>query len=497
MAISISGLTPSFKVPIAAREVNFGRGRRSVGSAAIKCLVTGTKLTGGTATADSSILQIFSEEEADTYFGAGSEIAIQCYAALKIPGVKLYAAPVAENGSAVAGALTITIAGTWSTTGTLMLRLGGKIFSCTVTAAMSVTDVAAAMVLKINGDSRLFCTASNSLGVITCTTRSKGVRANMWICAKDLSVAPSGLTATIAGGTALTGTKVPFASGAGADDVTNVLALLVSDVYDYQAWAQNDATNAGLVRTHLASEAGALVMHQEHSIMALTRATATSASFASATLNNQRMTLAHLTNSESHPCQIAAVLAAVRSTTVGANPNFRFNDYELPGIAPQFDVVDRASIQVNDTLLNSGVLPLTTTPDGRVLIVRAVQSHCLNGSSPDFRTLDWGHADVTDRASKEFGADWEEFSANNPYLSDEPAAGAETPPSGTAYPSLWNAQMQFRMKVMERANWLQDVDANPPVTEFQVDRLMSAAPIIVRQQNHIVGIQSNQTAPAS
>ncbi|HWA29119.1 MAG TPA: hypothetical protein VG734_25945 [Lacunisphaera sp.] len=495
--ISLSGLTPSWKFPIAAREVNFGRGRRSIGAGQIKVTVTGTKLSTGSATADGDPIRVFTEEEADAYFGAGSEIALQCYAALAIPGVVLWACPVAEAGGAVAGSLTITIAGTWTTTGTLTLRLGGKFYSVTVTPASTPTTVAADMVLKINGNSRGFCTAANVAGVITATTKSKGVRMNQWICAKDLTQAPAGLTATIAGGTALTGTKVPFASGAGADDVTNVLAKLTSDTYDYQAWAQNDATNAGLIRTQLNSEASALTMHQEHSIMTLTRGTSASMTFASATLNNQRMTLAHFTNSESHPSEISAQLAAVRSTTVGANPNARYNGVQLPTIAPQFDVVDRASIQVADALLNSGVLPLMTTFDGRVVIGRAIQSHCLNGSSPDFRTLDWGHADVPDRVSKELGADWEDFAEKNAYLSDEPANDAEAPPAGTAFPSLWNSVIIARLKICERNNWVQDVDANPPLTEFQTDRLMSAIPCIVRLQNHIVGIQVNQTAAAS
>lgn len=497
MTINIAGLTSAFKVPIAAREVNYGRGRRSVGSAQVRLLLVGNKTSAGSATADQDIVPIFTEEDADTYFGAGSELAIMCYHALAIPGVVVYGAPVAEaTSSPAAGTATATIGGSWTTAGTASLWLAGKQFSVPVTTAMSTTQVAAALVAKVNSDTRLFCTAANVGAVITFTTRNLGVRANQWILRKDISAAPSGLTIAVAGGTALTGGMVPFTGGAGTDSVANVLALMTTDVWDIQAWAQNDSTNAGLVRTQLNSEAGALIMHTEHAVMAFTRGTSTSMSFASTTVNNQRMTIVHFTNCELHPAAIAAQIAAIRSTTVGDNPNARYNGVQCPTIPPQSQTGDIASISVNDALLNSGVMPLTTTQDGRVLIVRAIQSHCVTGSAPDFRTLDWGHADVPDRLSKELGADWELHSANNPYVRRDPAAGAEAPPEGVTTPSRWNAVVYARLKDFERKLWVQDVDANPPLTEFQTDRLMTATPCVVQLQNHIVGIQVNQQAAA-
>ncbi len=492
-SIVVAGLTPDWKVPIAAREVNFGRGRRSIGTEPVRVLVTGNKLTGGSATVETPV-QIFSEEDADTQFGAGSEIAIQCYHALAIGGVTLWGCPVAEAGGATAATLTATVGGSWTTTGTIRWALGGKVFSATVTPAMSTANVATAIANNTNAESRLFCTASPASAVATFTTRSKGARMNKWIARVDLTDAPAGLTLVLAGGTALTGGITPFTSGAGADDVTNALAALISDRWQIQAWAQADATNAALIRTQLNSEASGLIMHYEHSIMALNGTTSASMSFASTTLNNQRMTVVHLTNSETHPSAMAAQLAAIRATTIGQNPNARYNKVQCPTLAPQSQKADIPSLSVQNSLLNSGVLPLITTRDGRVLIVRAIQSHCLNGSSPDFRTLDWGMADTPDRVSDELDADWEVHSAANAYVVDDPAEGAETPASGKTYPRLWNAQILFRLKICEAKNWLMAVDTNLPLTVFQTDHLMSAVPCVVALQNHIVGIQVNQTS---
>jgi phage tail sheath gpL-like len=458
--------------------------------------VTGTKTTAGSATPDQDIIPIYSEDDADTYLGVGSEAACQCYAALQIPGVTLYAAPVAENGSAVAGSFTITVGGTWSTTGTARFKIAGVIIEATIGATDSTTTAAAAFRDAINSKARLPFTATASGAVVTVTTRSKGVRMNDYIALKDLSAAPSGLTAALAGGTPLVGGMVPFASGAGADDVTNVLALLATDVYDFQAWAQNDTTNAALIKTQLISESGPLIMHLEHAIMGKTRTLSAATSFASATLNAYRMSTVWLENCEQAPSYIAAQLAAIRSIYVGDNPNKRYNNIVCPTVPPQSQKSDIPLLSELNTALNNGVTPLTTNPDGTVKIVRAVQSHCLNGAAPDYRALDWGDVDVPDRMSKELGAQWDLVADVNEHAGPDPAEGEEAAPDGVITPSRWNAEMYKVLKDAEASKWLQDVDSNLPVSEWNTDgeRIMSIVNVVVRKQNHQVGISVRQQA---
>lgn len=492
-SIVIPGLTNSFKVPGAWRETRYGTGNNSIGAIPVKLVVTGTKTTAGSAVADQDIIRIFSEEDADTYLGEGSEAAMQCYAALAIDGVTLYAAPVAENGSAVAASLTVTIAGTWTSGGTVAIYLAGRAIQATANIGDSATVVAAALTAAINGTARLPFTATSLAGVITIVVRSKGVRGNDYICRKDLSAAPTGLTCALAGGSALTGGMVPFTGGTGADDVTNVLGLLATDVYDIQAWAQNDVTNAGLIKTALVSEAGPLVMHLEHAIFSKTRTLSAANTFASATLNAYRCSCIWLENSESAPSFVSAQAAAVRSVLVADNPNFRYDGYVLPTVAPQSQKADIPLTGELNSALNSGVTPLTTLPDGTVKIVRAVQSHCLNGSAPDYRTLDWGDVDVPDRASKELGASWDAYSEVNPVAGPDPAEGEETPPAGVATPSLWNAEASSELQDMVDEGWILSFDV---VSEWNDDanRIMTVANLKVRPQNHSVGISVRQQA---
>src|SRR6185369_1869197 len=231
--VVIAGLTPSYKLPGAFRETKYGQGKVSVGGTQIILTVTGNKLTSGSATADQDIVPIYDEDGADAALGAGSEGAIQCYAALAIDGIVLEAAPVAEASGAAAATLTVTFTGTWSTGGTPVLYLFGKAIGFNVSAGGTVTDAAAALVAEINGQPRFFCSATNSSGVVTITVRSKGVRGNDYIARKDMTASPTGLVMTLTGGTALTGGMVPFTGGSGADDVTTVLSLLSTGTHDY------------------------------------------------------------------------------------------------------------------------------------------------------------------------------------------------------------------------------------------------------------------------
>ncbi len=492
-AIVIPGLTNSFKVPGAWRETKYGTGANSIGSIPVKLVVTGNKTTTGSAVPDQDIVRIFSEEEADAYLGEGSEAAMQCYAALAIDGVTLYAAPVAENASAVAASLTVTIAGTWTSGGTVTIYLAGRAIQATANIGDTPTVVATALRDAINGTARLPFTATSAAGVVTITVRSKGVRGNDYICRKDLSAAPAGLTCTLAGGTALTGGMVPFSGGTGADDVATVLGLLATDVYDIQAWAQNDTTNAGLIKTALVSEASPLVMHLEHAVFAKTRTLSAANTFASSTLNAYRCSCVWLENAESAPSYIAAQVAAVRSVLVGDNPNYRYDNYVLPTVAPQSQKADIPLTGELNAALNSGVTPLTTLPDGTVKIVRAIQSHCLNGSAPDYRTLDWGDVDVPDRASKELGVGWDAYSEVNDVAGPDPAEGEETPPAGVATPQLWNAEATSILHAMIGSRWVLSLTC---VSEWNDDanRIMTAANVKVRPQNHAVGISVRQQA---
>lgn len=495
--ISIVGLTSDDKVPGFYGETKYGQGRVSIGSLPVVLLLLGTKLSGGTATADADILDVLSGDDAVAYFGAGAELTRMCQAALRIPGVNLKALAVAENGSAVAGSATITVGGTWSAAGEPGVRIDGKLYRFTVGASDSTTTAAASLAAAINADPDAAVSASPSAAVVTITTRSKGVRANQRRVAKDLSLAQSGLTIALSGGTATTGGVTPLSSGAGADDVTNALALMATDQYDYIVPAQADSTNIALVKAHVAAQAGPTVNFLEHYIVAGTGTLAASVSIAQTTLNDARAQVLWYLYGETVPAEVAAVWGAIRATTEGENPNPNYDDVQLPGVAPQSQKADIAQHATLKSALNTGVTPLKTRSDGSVVMCRAIVTRSLNGSAPDYRTLDVGDAKVPDRIRQEIAAVWAEQKAANPYVGPDTSADEPNAPAGVLTPALWSAVVIAEvLQVAEAANWITDVAGNPPIATYDASakRIMTAVPVVVRPTNHQMGVSVRQQA---
>ncbi len=88
------------------------------------------------------------------------------------------------------------------------------------------------------------------------------------------------------------------------------------------------------------------------------------------------------------------------------------------------------------------------------------------------------------------------FSAANQYAGPDPSDGQQPAPEGTATPTLWVADATQLLKKFEVLNWLQDVDANPMIAEWNTTskRIMSAVPNVVRSQNIATGISVRQTS---
>lgn len=496
MTISIVGFTSDDKVPGFYGETVFGQGRISIGELPVFLLLLGNKTSAGTATADTVVYDVLSEDDADTLFGAGSELARMCGAALLVDGVNLKAIAVTE-ASGTAASATIAVGGTWSTGGQVTIYLDNEPHVASVLSGDSTSDVATSIANAFKARPRASSTASASSAVVTTTCKNKGPRGNARLLRADLSRAPAGLTIALAGGTALTGGVTPFSGGATADDVTAALATMVSAQYDYIVQAEADATNLALLKTHCASQAGPLVGFLEHYGIGATGTLSAAVSLAQTTCNDARGSVAWSLYNETVPAEIAACYFAHRASTEGENPNPNYDALEIEAATPQSQPADRPSHATLKSALNQGVTPLVTTTDGRVVVSRAIVTRSLNGSSPDYRCLDVGDAKVPDRVRQECAALWGEFVQQNPYVGPEPSTDDRTPRSGVAYPSLWASSIMSEVLLpAEAANWIEDPTENPPVVEYDrsAKRLMSAVPVVVRALNHQVGVSVRQQA---
>lgn len=507
----IVGFSSSNRVPGFYGETVYGAGAISAGSIPLVLLLVGTKGSSGSAVANQDVVDILSASDADTYFQAGYELARLCYAALRVPGVKIKAAAVPEAGGAAASAQVITIGGTWTTVGTLTYRVAGEIIQYSPGSTESIASVCTGLAAEFNRDSRRPYTAAATATQVILTAKSKSVRGNQFLTFQDTSKAPSGLTSYISGpawtvNTAVTtsgpisfvvpttangfyykctsggttdGTTEPtwpttigstvtdnsvvwtcwgeietggatrWGGGAGVETLTTLLGILASQDFNRIAVAQNDSTSLGAWKTQLNTQAGPTVGILEHLVAGVGDSLAGATSLAT-TVNSERIQLLWQINSETPPWETAAYFAALRCSTEQQDPASGYDDVVLTGVAPTSQPTDMPSNATLQSAINNGVTAIITQ-NGEAKICRSVTTHTLTGSTPDYRTLDTSDAYVPDFVRVDVGLYWKTvFKPNNPRVSDDPPGDSKPALSGVATPSVWNADVEGKLRRYEK-----------------------------------------------
>lgn len=498
MTIIIQGFSSTDKVPGFIGETVYGAGPISIGSIPLKCLCVG--LGGGTLTADGAPVQVLSTTDADTVAGAGTELDRMLRKALLTPGVQLWAAKPAPANTPAAAEATITFATTATSAGVFSYYVGGDLVSVGVATGDVIGDIASNCADAINARSDLIASATHALGVVTLAVKSAGARGNQAILAQDISAAPGGTTSTLAGGTAVTGGGVPFALGTGTEDLAALLTTIYPGQFDRIAFAQNDTTNAAKIKAHLIACAGPLEGRTQHAVVAVNSTIANAATLAQSTYNAERVQVLWLKNSETHPSEIAASFASYRTAVEQSAPNAAYDGTALPGVTPQRFSADWPSRATQQTALNEGITPVTSGGGDATTarVVRSITTKCLNGSDPDYRTLDTADAYVPDYVRNVLRLAWTtDYLPSNPYVGPNPSSVEPDPPAGVATPTRWNSYLTSTLAGLVSTNVLQSVgttSSDSPVSEYDATarRIMSAVPVIRRANNHQTGVSVRQ-----
>jgi phage tail sheath gpL-like len=236
----------------------------------------------------------------------------------------------------------------------------------------------------------------------------------------------------------------------------------------------------------------------EHVIFATYGTQSAATTLSTATLNDPRFQNLWLLNSESHPSEVAAAMAALRAATEGDDPGAAYDGSVLLGIAPQAFVADWSNVATQSSCLDNGVTPLLTTADGRVTVCRSITTRCLNGTDPDYRTLDTSDAVVPDYVRDGLRLIWtSEFKPNNPRVADDLPDGRERP-ARVGTPKRWTERMTKYLRELEEASPPQiiDVDTHLPYSEYNsaARRIMSVCPVVPAPNQHQIGVSVRQTA---
>ncbi len=346
-----------------------------------KAIIFGIRLTAGTV-AELDPRRILSGDQADAYFGVGSQLAEMCRAWKQAnSSTEVWACGINALSGGTAGTKTLTVTGPATATGNVHLRIAGKFYvPVAVTSGDAQNAIATAIdtAIKAHADySRMPFTSSVSTNVVTLTMRWKGVdvadaRVN-YLTEEQL---PSGVSIAIAAAVA----------GAGNPDVNSIITA-IGDVawYDTIVMPWTDSTNLTALETELAARWGGMQQIDGQSYSAVTGSHATATTLGSAR-NSPHSTIMGANTSPTPPWIWASVLGAV--CAFEPDPARPLQTLPLPGVLPAAASALWGQSDRN-LLLFDGISTHVADPSGNITIERVISTYQTNAQGvPDVAFLD-------------------------------------------------------------------------------------------------------------
>ncbi len=400
MTILFDNIPPSIRKPGKYAEFNTRLAVRTLPANKQKLLIIGQKVAAGTI-AQKTPTQVFSDKDAETYFGPGSLCHLMARAAIKAnPYLDLTVVALDDAGAGVVATGTVTITGPATSSGAVTLFVGSQKVEVAVANADTATVIAAAIVTQCGKQPDLPVTATSALGVVTLTAKNKGLCGNQIGLGYQLTNA-SGVTVAISA----------MAAGATNPAVQDALTAVYAEKYDVVVTPYNNQTDLTTLKTHLDAVSGPLEQRPGIGVYAMNGAMADATTLAGQ-INHWRTCapLLRYTNTrrKSPAYEIAAAMGAVVASE--EDPARPLNTLELKGIAPP-DVAERLSRTEQESLLYNGVSPIEVGPGETVQIVRAITTYTKDAQGIDDpalldittpRTLDYVRKASVDRIALRF-----------------------------------------------------------------------------------------------
>jgi len=211
----------------------------AVPNASQQVLFIGQK-NGGSAIAGALIQNILNDHAEESLFGANSQLAAMIRDARKVNQVTQFdAIGIDDNGSGVDATGNVTVTGTATENGELLVTIGSEAnhtYSIAVLDTQTATAIGAAIAAAINADTKAPVTAVNTAGDVELTAVNAGTLGN-------------GITLKIAGTVAGVSVALVAMSGGLTDPVlTSVFDAIGSKRYQTIVWPY---ANTAVVRTLL------------------------------------------------------------------------------------------------------------------------------------------------------------------------------------------------------------------------------------------------------
>lgn len=371
MTIQFNEISPRQRKPGMPLELNLKAGANSLPDNIQKVLIVAQKTSAGTAP-DGVPVQLYSDADANSYFGAGSIAAIMCKRAIAANRyIQLYVLPLVDAANSAAAAGTIAVTGPAGAAGRITLYVGSTAVKINVAKGATANDIAALLLDAISSLADLPVTGTAAANIITLTAKNKGTLGNtIHLSAKTTA-------------TGVSFTVTAMAGGATDPELDTALATIVGERYHLIASSFNDADNLAALATHQELMCSAQKEKWGMGVFAYGTGALAGVCTLGASLNKWLLSGPYLRGSKSMPCEMAAVYASLFAAE--EDPAKPLNTLVMTGIAAPA-VADRLSSEEQESCLYNGVAPLEVNSNGEVEIVRAITTYVKDGA---------GNADAT------------------------------------------------------------------------------------------------------
>ncbi|PPA30465.1 phage tail protein [Aeromonas jandaei] len=362
-----------------------------------RVLVIGPMLDTGTAEPLKAV-QVFSDDEAAQYFGAGSLAANMAAAAITANAyLQLDVIGLEDEDAGVAAGGAVEIAGTATSNGTLSVWIGGEQVAVNVDSGDTPAEIIPALVEAMAQTPALLVAGAydTEASSLTLAARSFGEWGNGITVKASTTV--SGLTLTV----------TPMAGGEMDPDIQPALDAVFAAGHNIIICPFSSDEALAALKQHLTATGSALEKRGAVGCAGWTGSLGAGITLASG-VNDGRVSMPWYRGSVKLPALLAAAYGAVMASE--EDPARPLNTLPLVGM----DVVDmgqREGRNEQESALYNGLTPIEVGPGNTVQIVRAISTYTVNAVGVDdpallditsIRTLDYVRKACGDRIALRF-----------------------------------------------------------------------------------------------
>lgn len=378
--IAFKNVPQNLRTPLFYAEVD--NSRANTATETQRTLILGQKTSAGTGAADSVYLCSGSNDAA-TLAGVNSMLARHVGDYRKNDtAAELWIGLLADDAGGTAATGTVTFSGTPTASGSFFFYFGGIRYVLPVTTTSTPAALATALAALVNADLTCPFTAAAASAVVTFTADNKGPLGNDYPMAISFYGLSGGESLVPGLGAAL----VQVSSGATTPVMTNLLAGIGDQTFDFIVCPYNDTTTLDALKSFLNDSTGRWSYAQQtygHVFAAKGGTLSALVTFGSAR-NDQHASCIGVNNSPTPVSSWAAAYAGASAASLRIDPARPLQTIALQGvIAPP--LASRFVLQDRNTLLYNGISTFTVAADGTVAIENVITTYQKNtfGSADD------------------------------------------------------------------------------------------------------------------